>query len=171
MTAQDSMPPVTTDETQSGVSVRSGVWLGACVGCGNPIHLSKVPRPCHVPRLKCKKCRLAKMNRNSKASRRRHHDRLRRYNTTRGRKLARMAQIKRTNTATKLGATMWYQKWGDVEDAYLVENSEKTHRQLARELGRTLHGVKRRIWRLRKAPNEKADPQPRQRGQEMTRTR
>jgi hypothetical protein len=149
-------PPMMLDcklDVTGAPVIASSDWLGACVGCGKEIRLPKAPRPCHVPRLKCKSCRKKKINTNTRRWQSRHIKKHRAYYLSKPRKKQRQERFKVKNAESKSRATQWYQKWGVVDDAYLVEHAEKSHTILARELGRTINGVKRRIWRLRKAPN------------------
>ena len=157
------MTTESTIDATGAPPVRSSAWLGRCSGCGVEISRQKAPPPCHVKRMKCKKCKHETHMKHARAWAKKN----KKYERDRKQMPHRKAMALEGNLArnrrSQSKATMTRQPWGIVEDCWLLENAGKmTEIKLGEHLGRSMRSIEMRLWRLRRAerPNDKLRDAP-----------
>ena len=140
--------------------VSSVPWLGRCSKCGSAIERVKTPPPCHHKRMSCEACKHDQHIRNAYKWSKKNHT----YELERNRQPHRKRKSVRNSLArnqqSRKCATMAHERWGIVEDVWLLEHAGKTtEMQMARKLGRSMKAIEKRLWTLRKEgrPNARVE--------------
>ena len=132
-------------------------WIGHCSGCGCSVTRSVQPPPCHVNRLKCDECKKRTHMLHARAWSKRNHGYEAKRQKLPHRKRAALEGSLRRNRGSQSNATQSGQRWGDVEDCWLLKNAKSmTEAKLADCLGRSIKSIEARLWRLRSVENENA---------------
>jgi len=145
--------PETASQTEGvvGVDVPRLVRLLVCCRCGSEIVGRKMPPPCHINRTACDKCKTNASRKRKNAWKYRHPEYVKaeRVNPRYRKKIVEWGL--RQNMESQRKATQSRERWGPVEECWLLDHAGKmSEKELAENLGRSIRAIEARLWRLRK---------------------